>query len=104
MSNVTKWMRTDGFTEKDPLEVWLERDFTPKSRPTPIPRRELEAETITINIEIDPNVKNIDIFRHLKRKLVIDLFEKWHNKFAVARALGVTPRTVWGIIDENKEQ
>ena len=105
MSNVTKWHRTDGGTVEDPLEVWLRRNF---AKDAPQQKRKLASPvSISIEITLDPDAIQINatgMLRKLQNKLIIELYEAWQNKEAVARALGVSVRTVWTVIDAHKSQ
>lgn len=107
MSTVTAWHRTNAFTEPDPADDYYQRDHTKK--PKPAPRAKISALSITLNIEANPNnlsekLGGSTVLKDIKEKLILQLYEKWQNKEAVGRALGISVRTVWTVIDAKKEQ
>lgn len=106
MAKLSKWLLTDGYTIDDPSIDYYQKDFSAKVIEPKQERIEPSSIAITLKVHVDPsnNSKGIGgdcVLASIKNQLIVELYKRWENKSAVARALGISVRTVWTVIDGN---
>jgi len=93
-------------TIPDPLDEWLEKDYTLKPKPTSEPKAPMQVETLTLQIKLDPH--SVGINRGQIPNMIVDslieyLLEIEWSQAAISRALNISDRTVYNRIQKIKE-
>lgn len=97
---VSKYLRTDGYTIKDPKYPEESEHTGVRYHLYHMPDNRVK---ITIELDANPNSPEVGgdgLLQMLSKELIIALFKQWGNKRAVARALNISKRTVYKYVKE----